>query len=374
MAAGVAPDGGRPVSPRADIALMSGYHSPQLDVDVRLNTNESAEPPPAAFTQALAEALGTIAWNRYPERAATTLRQRIAELHGVDPGQVFCANGSNEVLQSILLTYGGPGRSVAVWEPTYAMHSHIARVVGSDLLVGERGSDFVLDAEAACDLVRTQRPSVAFVCSPNNPTGVEESMATVTALVETAASTGTLLVADEAYGQFASASALDSVGDDVPLVVTRTYSKTWSLAALRLGYLVGPSWLVDDLEKAALPYRLDAVKQLAGVLALDHVADMEARVRRVVDERQRIVAALASMPVQVWPSGANFVLFRPQGADGGPGDQARGDAVWQGLVERSVLVRNCASWPRLAGCLRVTVGTPSENDRFLTALAEALDA
>ncbi len=361
-----------PVSPRLDVSLMDGYHSPQLDVEVRLNTNESPEPPPPAFTEALADALGGIAWNRYPDRAAERLRAAIADLHGVDPANVLCANGSNEILQTLLLAYGGPGRRALVWEPTYALHSHIARVVGTEVVTAERGSDFVIDADAALDTLTSVRPSVAFVCSPNNPTGTEESAALVAEMVATAATTGTLMVVDEAYGQFATATALDLVDDDAPVVVSRTFSKTWSLAALRLGYVVAPSWLIDELDKVALPYRLDAVKQAAGLIALDHVGDMEARVARLVGERERIIAALTTLAVQVWPSGANFVLLRPHGPDGSPGDKARGDQVWQALVDRSVLVRNCSGWPRLEGCLRVTVGTRQENDRFLEALADVV--
>ena len=135
----------RPVTPRADVALIAGYHSPQLDVEVRLNTNESPEPPPDGFTTALAGALGDVAWNRYPDRAATELRARIAAFHGVEPAQVFCANGSNEVLQSVLLAYGGPGRRALVWEPTYALHSHIAHVVGTGVVVEERAPDFTIE-------------------------------------------------------------------------------------------------------------------------------------------------------------------------------------------------------------------------------------
>jgi histidinol-phosphate aminotransferase len=172
------------------------------------------------------------------------------------------------------------------------------------------------------------------------------------------------LVVDEAYGQFAPWSALGLVNEDRPLVVTRTYSKTWSMAAARLGYLVGPAWLVTELDKVALPYHLDAAKQVAGRLALRFVGEMETRVRQIVAERERITAALRSQPVHVWPSGANFVLFRPTRRDG--------RAVWQGLLDRSVLIRDCSSWPRLAGCLRVTVGTAAENDAFLAALAEVL--
>lgn len=364
------------VVPRADVSLMAGYHSPQLDVEVRLNTNESPEPPPAAFADALAESIAGIDWHRYPDRDAAALRERIAALHGVSPAQVFCASGSNEVLQSVLLAYGGAGRNALVWEPTYALHSHIARVVGTGVAVAERGPGFEVGPQAALVDLERVRPEVAFVCTPNNPTGTVEPPETAPVVADWAADNGALVVVDEAYGQFSPTSALDAIGEDRPLVVSRTFSKTWSLAALRLGYLVGPSWVVEELHKVALPYRLDAVQQVAGCLALDHVGEMEARVERVVAERQRLCAALGALDVDVWPSGANFVLFRPRpsggSADAPAVDGARGDAVWQGLVDRSVLVRNCSSWPRLEGCLRVTVGTPAENDRFLVALDEVL--
>ena len=150
------------------------------------------------------------------------------------------------------------------------------------------------------------------------------------------------------------------------MVVVRTFSKTWSMAAARLGYVVAPTWVVSELEKVILPYHLDAVKQVAGRLAVGFVDDMNARVQHVVAERERIASALAVMPVHQWRSGANFVLFRPLGRDG--------RAVWQGLLDRSVLIRDCSGWPRLAGCLRVTVGTREENDEFLNALQEVLSS
>jgi histidinol-phosphate aminotransferase len=188
--------------------------------------------------------------------------------------------------------------------------------------------------------------------------------ATVQAVLELTRAAGGLLVVDEAYGQFAPWSALELVSPDVPLVVTRTFSKTWSMAAARLGYLVGPAWVVDELEKVVLPYHLDAFKQAAAVAALEHVEEMNERVASLVEERGRLVAALSELPVDVWPSGANFVLFRPRPVEGAK--------VWRALVERSVLVRNCASWPRLEGCLRVTIGTTDEDDAFLAALQEVL--
>ena len=358
------PVGAGAVRPRDDIALMAGYHSPQLDVAVRLNTNESPLPPPAAFTDAVAAATRSVVWNRYPDRQAAELRSRIAARHGVAPDQVFAANGSNEVLQCLLLAYGGPGRSAVVFEPTYALHSHLARVTGTAVVEGERSDDFTLDPDAALALIDSARPAVTFLCSPNNPSGTVEPRSVVASLLDAAASTGGLLCVDEAYAEFSPHSALDFVDDETPLAVTRTYSKTWAMAGARLGYLVGPTWLVAELEKVALPYHLDALKQAVGLIALDYVDEMQARVDAIVAERTRLADRLGGLPVDVWPSGANFVLMRPRGRDGAD--------VWQQLVDRSVLVRNCSSWPRLDGCLRVTVGTRQEDDRFLAALTEIL--
>jgi histidinol-phosphate aminotransferase len=349
------------VEPRADLALMEGYHSPQLDVAVRLNTNEAPGPPPPGFAARVAAAVGEVDWHRYPDRSYRALRAAIAGLHGVDPGQVFAANGSNEVLQTLCLTYGGPGRTAAVFEPTYALHSHIARITGTGVAVGERAADLSLDEQEVRSVLAETAPAITFLCSPNNPTGMVEPEGVVRMVADEAPG---LVVVDEAYGQFAPWSALELVGEDRPLVVTRTFSKTWSMAAGRLGYLVGPSWLVAELDKVVLPYHLDAVKQAAGVAALGFVDEMHARVAALVEERGRVAAALADLPVDTWPSGANFVLFRPRERDG--------DRVWRALAERSVLVRNCASWPRLEGCLRVTIGTRDEDDAFLAALSEVL--
>jgi histidinol-phosphate aminotransferase len=352
------------IRPRDDVALMEGYHSPQIDVAVRLNTNESPEPPPVGWTADLADAVATIDWHRYPDRAATDLRAAIGALHGVGSEQVFVANGSNEVIQTVMLTYGGPGRTAAVWEPTYALHSHISRLAGTAVVEGERAADFSTDLVEVRRVIASSTPSVSFLCSPNNPTGIVDDEATVRATLDAVRAVDGLLVVDEAYGQFSPWSAMGLIDENTPLVVTRTFSKTWSMAAARLGYLIGPAQVVAELEKVVLPYHLDALKQVAGRLALDHIADMDGRVARLVEERGRLVGRLAELPVDIWPSGANFVLFRPRAVDG--------TLVWQRLVDRSVLVRNFSSWPRLDGCLRVTVGSPGEDDAFLNALEEIL--
>ncbi|MDQ3146392.1 MAG: histidinol-phosphate transaminase [Actinomycetota bacterium] len=346
---------------RDDLVALEGYHSPQVDVAVRLNTNESPVPPPAAWRDALAAELSRIEWHRYPDRSAAALRAAIADLHGVDPSCVFAANGSNEVLQTLCLAYGGAGRTVAVFEPTYRLHAHIAAVTGASVAAGGRAPDLSLDLAEVARVLDEANPSITFLCSPNNPTGMVEAPEAVAEVVARAPG---VVVVDEAYGQFADRSALELVEEGRTLVVTRTYSKTWSMAAARLGYLVGPSWLVAELDKVVLPYHLDSAKQVAGRLALRYEAEMQARVADLVAERQRLAAALDRLPVTTWPSGANFILFRPLHGDG--------HDVWEALLDRSVLVRDCSSWPGLAGCLRVTVGTPAEDDAFLDALAGVL--
>ncbi len=350
-------------SVRDDLALHPGYHSPQVDVDVRLNTNEAPESPPDGFRAALAAELAAIDWHRYPDRDALALRAAIAEHHGIEPGQVFVANGSNEVLQTLCLTYGGPGRTVATFEPTYALHTHIPRITNTAVASGERTDDFALDLDEVRRIVTDHDPVITFLCSPNNPTGMAETEDTVRAVADLAPG---LLVVDEAYGQFAPWSALALIDEDAPIVVTRTYSKTWSMAGARLGYLVGPTWLVDELSEVVLPYHLDAFKQIAGRVALRFEDEMHARVATLVEERGRVLSTLEELDVTVWPSASNFVLFRPE--------SVTGDEVWKALLDQSVLVRNCASWPRLDNCLRLTLGTAGENDRFLEALASVLES
>ena len=394
--------GSRP-APRGNIAAMVGYHSPQVDVAVRLNTNESPFKPPQELRRRLAEAAGAIDWNRYPSRSAHELRERIAALHSLPASQVFAGKGSNEVLQSLCLAYGGAGRQVAVFSPTYALHSHISRITGAEVLECPRDDDFEVAPEVAASFIITKRPSMVFLCSPNNPTGGLERPETIEAALRATISVGGLLIVDEAYRQFTDpgsgvgggAAPADRVGvdpgsgsegdagaapgqstapdghpsslevsEESPLVVTRTFSKYWTLAGARLGYALGPSWIIDEMEKATLPYHLDAFTQQAGSVVLDYEDELAEAAKALVSERERITAGLHDLPVRQWPSAANFLLFRPEGRSG--------DDVWQALLAHSVLVRNCSSWPDLQDCLRVTVGTPEENDAFLSALTAVL--
>jgi histidinol-phosphate aminotransferase len=351
------------IAPRDEVASMEGYFSPQLDVSVRLNANEAPEPPPPGFVEALQSEINDVALNRYPDRIAVELRRAIGELHGVDVDHVYAANGSNEVIQSLLLAYGGPGRTAVVFEPTYALHSHIPRITGTTVLAGERDKDYLVSPEevdrvlAEAARLDPSAPAVVFLCSPNNPTGRVESFEVIEHVLDLAPG---LVIVDEAYGQFAPRSALELSSAHRNLVVVRTFSKTWSLAALRLGYAIADPEVVDAMFAVSLPYHLDALKQAAGRIALRYVDDMHDRVRRLIDERERLIVELGARFVDVVPSQANYILFRVPGR--------RAHDVWQTLVEQSVIVRDISSFADLDDFLRVTVGTPAENDAFLSAL------
>ena len=336
---------------RPNVTALERYHSPQLDAQVRLNTNESPYPPPEGFEEAVAEALASLAWNRYPERNAQSLRVALGEFHDLPPSQIFAANGSNEVIQTLLMCYGGAGRKVAVFQPTYALHSHIAKSLASELAVGERTADFALDTDAAASLIKREKPSVVFLCSPNNPTGLADSSKAIAAVLEQTAAVGGLLAVDEAYAEFAPETALSLLDENAPLVITRTYSKTWAMAAARLGYLIGPSQLVSDLEKAALPYRLNSITQAAGEIALRYRDEMSGRVAGIKAERSRICSGLEEIGVHYWHSDANFILFRPDhdfpahefpahdfsadAEDDALAGIPEGDPVWRRLAARS---------------------------------------
>jgi len=378
---------------RPDLEALTGYHSPQVDVEVRLNTNESPYGPPPQWREEYAREVGRIDFHRYPDRDGAELREAIAKHHGVEPAEVFCANGSNEVLQSLLLAYGGPTRQVLTFEPTYSLHRHIAGLTGTPVVSSRRAEDFTLPPEEVDAALRCA-PVITFLCSPNNPTGRVEPPGLVRHVLSRAPG---LVVVDEAYGQFAHWSALELRGASpappsdraIPsggpegeppgespgespieegarrrLGVVRTFSKTWALAAVRLGYLVADPEVVEACQQVALPYRLSTATQLAGLLALKHDAAMRERVAAVTEERGRVQAGLAILPVETWPSEANFILFRPL--------ERPAKRVWSDLLDRSVLVRDCSSWDGLDGCLRVTIGTPEENQRFLDALEGCL--
>lgn len=350
---------------RDELRGKTPYGAPQLDVPVRLNTNENPYPLPEELVRRIGERVTEAArtLNRYPDRDAVTLRTALAAYLSrttgftVHHGQVWAANGSNEVLQQLLQTFGGPGRTALGFEPSYSMHGLIARGTGTDWLSGARREDFTIDTAAAVREIAEHRPDVVFVCSPNNPTGTAVDSGTVTELYEAAqAAKPSMLVVDEAYGEFSHRPSLLPLIEGRPnLVVSRTMSKAFGAAGLRLGYLAADPAVVDAVQLVRLPYHLSAVTQATALAALEHTDTLLGYVQRLKDERDRLVRELRAIGCEVTESDANFVQF---------GRFADSHAVWQALLEHGVLVRDNG----VPGRLRVTAGTPEENDAFLDAV------
>jgi histidinol-phosphate aminotransferase len=342
---------------REDLRGLTAYGAPQLDVAVRLNTNENPYPPPAALVADLRESIAAASTgtNRYPDRDATALRADLAAYlgHGLVAAGVWAANGSNEVIQQLLQAFGGPGRRALGFEPSYSMHRLISIGTGTEWVPSERGADFALSADAATDAVRREQPDVVFLCSPNNPTGTALDPAVLDAVIEVAPG---MVVVDEAYAEFSHTPSLLAALPGRPrLVVTRTMSKAFGFAGVRVGYLAADPAVVDAVQLVRLPYHLSALTQAAARAALRHADETLAQVATLSADRDKLVASLRDRGFTVIDSDANFVLF------GGFPDSP---ALWQALLDRGVLIRDVG----LAGWLRVTVGTPAEVAAFLDAL------
>jgi histidinol-phosphate aminotransferase len=350
---------------RADLNDLTPYGAPQIDVPVRLNTNENPYPPSPGLVRAIADAVAEAAatLNRYPDRDAVELRKDLADYlgHGLTGAHLWAANGSNEVLQQVLQAFGGPRRRALGFDPGYSMHSLIARVTCTGWVSAARDEDFGLDPERAAAVIRRTQPDIVFLTSPNNPTGTAAPMELIEAVC--AAAPG-LVVIDEAYAEFAregTMSALTLLPRYPGLVVTRTMSKAFAMAGARIGYLAAASEVVEKLLLVRLPYHLSAVTQAVGRAALALAAEPLATVAKLRTERDGLVAWLRQRGLSVADSDANFVLF---------GEFESRRAVWQGLLDRGVLVREVGP-PRW---LRVTVGTPDEMAAFRAALDGVLSA
>ena len=348
---------------REELRGIAPYGAPQLDVPVALNVNENPYPPSPAVVADVAAAVTEVTrtLNRYPDREFTALRTGLANYlgHGVTPDQVWAANGSNEVMLHILQAFGGPGRVAVSFAPTYSMYPEYARDAMTGWFVGHRQSDFSLDVAHALEVIGEHRPTVVLLPSPNNPTGTALPLDTVAAVCEAASG---VVVIDEAYAEFrrtGTPSALELLASTPNLVVTRTMSKAFALAGARLGYLAASPEICDALRVVRLPYHLSAVTQAVAGVALKHAVELVARVDDLRVERDDTVSWLRSRGLEVAESDANFCLF------GRFGDR---QAVWQGLLDRGVLIRVVGP----VGWLRVSIGTGSEMAAFRSALTEVL--
>lgn len=358
---------------REELRGIEPYGAPQLDVPVQLNVNENPYGPSPEAAADIAAAVGRAATtlNRYPDREFVELREALAAYlntsggHGITADRVWAANGSNEIMLQLLQAFGGPGRVALSFAPTYSMYPEYARDTVTEWVAGRREDDFSLDLDAARALVEERRPSVVLLPSPNNPTGTALPPEAVSMLCEAAGGGGRggLVVVDEAYGEFrrtGTPSALELLDTHRNLVVTRTMSKAFALAGARVGYLAAAPEICDAIRVVRLPYHLSAVTQATALAALRHAPELLGRVDELRVERDATVDWLRARGLEVADSDANFVLF---------GTFADRHAVWQGLVDRGVLVRETGP----DGWLRVSIGTAAEMDAFKDALIQVME-
>jgi histidinol-phosphate aminotransferase len=348
---------------RDDLRGKSPYGAPQLAVPVRLNTNENPHPPTQALVDDVVRSVREAAadLHRYPDRDAVALRRDLAGYLTVQTGtqlgveNLWAANGSNEILQQLLQAFGGPGRTAIGFVPSYSMHPIIADGTRTEWLEAVRADDFSLDLDTAVAAVVERKPDVAFIASPNNPSGQSVSLPDLRRLLDAVPG---ILIVDEAYGEFSSQPSAVALVAEYPakLVVTRTMSKAFAFAGGRLGYLIATPAMIDAMLLVRLPYHLSSVTQAAARAALRHADDTLGSVATLIAERERVTKALSGMGFRVIPSDANFVLF---------GEFAEAPATWQRYLDAGILIRDVG----IPGYLRATTGLADENDAFLRASA-----
>jgi histidinol-phosphate aminotransferase len=346
------------IKPRPEIDALTGYRLSRPSVPIKLNQNESPWDLPPEVKEEVLDALRSVPWNRYPPIRSERLREAIARSQDVEPEQVVLTNGSNEAILALVAAFAAGG-AVVLPEPGYSMARPLAVIAGARTVPVRLRDDLSLDPDAILAAASRQQAGVIFFASPNNPTGHAAPPGDVERI---AAGFRGLVVVDEAYWGFSEDTALRLLTDCATVAVVRTASKAFGLAGARVGWVTASSEVIAALDKTLPPYNLDVFAQ-AAVEAMARRPDLvRERVREVVRERERVFAALRALGVEVFVSDANFLLFRTTDAA----------ATFDGLVRRGVLVRDVSNFPMLGGCLRVTVGTPDENDAFVQALRQSL--
>ena len=352
---------------RGDLRNISPYGAPQLSGVVALNTNENPFPLPAEVVDAMSERLRQVVadLNRYPDRDAEGLRRKLAHYITQTTGlevsaeNIWAANGSNEILQTLFLACGGSEALALGFTPSYSVHPLIAQITKTPWFSGSRDGDFKIDVAKAKMLIREKSPQLVLVTTPNNPSGTSTPILALKELAEATGSVGGLLIVDEAYAEFSNEpSAVTLLADFPHVVVVRTMSKAFAFAGGRTGYLIAKPAVVNAALLTRLPYHLSRLTQAAAEIALEFTPAMQSEIELLISERERVELALVEVGYRVLPSSANFLLFS--------GFKGEASEIWQAFLDRSILIRDIG----LRGFLRVTIGAPSENDQFIAALRE----
>jgi len=359
--------------PRPDVARLVPYDVPPSTVPVVLSANESPYNLPAEVLSRVHELVDTLAFNRYPDPTARLLREAIGARYGLDANNVIVGNGGDELLLDLLLAWGGPGRSCLSFPPGFAMYGIGCDVTGTGYVEIERDPEtFAVPIDAAVEMLQggaarqaavrpgdergsEGAPVIVIVCSPNNPTGTLTPRAHIERLL---AATDAVVMVDEAYAEFSDETVTDLVARHANLIVLRTFSKAFSLAGLRVGYALGQPETLGPLYKVKMPYNEDAFAQGVALAAIESAGLFEPRWAEARAERERLSEALGSKPgTTVFPSAANYLCARVDGVADLPSQ----------LLGAGILVRDVGAGPGLSGCVRVTVGSPDENDRVIAA-------
>ena len=360
---------------RDELRSRTPYGAPQVEADARLNTNENPHPLPEEVSRSISESISSqlASLNRYPDRDALALREAlasyvnefIASAGGVRPANIWAANGSNEVLQTILLTFDG---LVAGFSPSYSMHPLLAMGAGKRFETITLGEGFSLDMNSAVTAIDSRKPSIFFLTTPNNPTGKSMTLAEIRKIVDAVARNGGITIVDEAYGEFSTVESAVNLLEETPsLIIVRTMSKAFAFAGARIGYAIAREEVISALQLVRLPYHLSSLTQLSGIAALSHAAKLLQGVEQIKSERDLLSRELIALGFEVVRSDANFILFggftNVSAIAGWSSDQ-----LWRELLDRGVLIRDVG----ISGYLRVTIGLPDENRRFIRTLREII--
>src|SRR5881409_2905966 len=348
---------------KAKVQALRAYSLSSDRASIKLNQNENPWNLPPEIGSEILRRVNERPWSRYPDFHARALHERLAEFAGWKADGIISGNGSNELIQALLMVTVGSGTRVLISEPTFALYRQITTVLGGEVISVPLNSELTYDGEALRSAIESASPPVTIICSPNNPTGCVIDRTDLESLLE---ATRGLIVIDEAYHEFSGESVVPLLRQHPNLVVLRTFSKAMAMAGLRVGYLLASPEIVREVNKARLPYNLNFFSQAAALAALDEWEALQANVERIVAAREDLLYRLYRVPgVRPYPSKANFILLELAEADP--------RTVFESVYRRGVLVRDVTSYPRLQRCLRVTVGSEAENETFLSALRHALE-
>lgn len=354
------PNNAKVKAPDQKLEALTPYDPKYLPARVYLSANENPYPMPEVVRTAIQNAIADVSLNRYPDPLANDLREKIAEVYGLDRNQVLVGNGGDELLFNIALAWGGAGRSFLTTPPTFSVYETNALLTGTAVVQVPRLDDFSLDEAGVLDALKTRDIDFVIITNPNNPTGTTTS---VEFLRTAANASDALFVVDEAYAEFSDSTMIPLLEELPNLLILRTFSKAYGLAGVRMGYVLGSSQVIRNLSKVRQPYSVDAVSQAIACATLDERTAFEPLIAEIKEQRAWVGDQLRSLEeIRVYPSDANYILFKVSQAD----------QIWDELYEQGILIRNLSNTPGLKDCLRVTMGTPEENQQFMTALKEAL--